>query len=95
MQFDLSEEERMIQKTARDFARKELAPVAKEHNEKGIYPAEIIAKLAELGFLGMTLPEKYGGVDLGTFSLALVLEEISRVCASTSVAIAFSPCPEA
>jgi len=87
MQFDLTEEERMIQKTARDFARKELAPVAKENNEKGIFPAEIYAKLAGLGFLGMTMPEKYGGVDLGTFSLVLVLEEISRVCASTSVVL--------
>ena len=87
MHFDLTEEERMIQKTARDFARKELAPVAREHNEKGIFPAEIIAKLAELGFLGMTLPEKYGGVNLGSLSLVLVLEEISRVCASTGVVL--------
>lgn len=87
MQFDLTEEERMVQKTAHDFARKELAPVAKENDEKGIFPAEIIKKLAELGFLGMTLPERYGGVALGNFSLVLVLEEISRVCASTSVTL--------
>lgn len=87
MFFELTEEERMIQKTARDFALKELAPVAKENNEKKIFPADIIAKLGELGFLGMTLPEEYGGVNLGTFSLVLMLEEISRVCASTGVPI--------
>lgn len=87
MQFNLTEEERMIRKTARDFARKELAAVAKENNERGIFPADIIAKLAELGFLCMTLPEKYGGVDLGNFNLVLVLEEISRACASTSVTL--------
>ncbi len=87
MYFELNEEERMIQKTARDFALRELAPVAKENNEKGIFPADMISKLAELGFLGMTLPEEYGGVNLGTFCLVLGLEEISRVCASTSVPI--------
>jgi alkylation response protein AidB-like acyl-CoA dehydrogenase len=87
MQFQLSEEERMIQSTARDFARKDLAEVAVENNEKGIFPEGIYKKLGELGFLGMTLPEAYGGVQLGTFCFVLALEEISRVCASTAVAM--------
>jgi alkylation response protein AidB-like acyl-CoA dehydrogenase len=87
MQFELTEEERMIRNTARDFARREVAPVAKEHNERGTFPADILAKCGELGFLGMTLPEEYGGVALGNFSLVLVLEEISSVCASTSVTL--------
>ena len=87
MKFSLTEQERMIQNTARDFARKELAPVALEANEKGFFPAEIYGKLAELGFLGITVPETYGGVALDTFSLMLVIEEIAAVCASTAVTL--------
>ncbi|MBN1163948.1 MAG: acyl-CoA dehydrogenase family protein [Candidatus Krumholzibacteriota bacterium] len=87
MWFQLTEEERMIQKTARDFARKDLAAVVEEANENGIFQDEIYKKLGELGFLGMTVPEKYGGVDFGYFCLILALEEISRVCASTAVVL--------
>jgi len=85
MQYPLTEDERMIQKTVRDFAREELAPVAIEANEKGIFPDEIYKRLGGLGFMGVTVPEEYGGVDLGTFSLVLILEEINAVCASTGV----------
>ena len=85
MNYPLTEEERMIQKTARDFARKELAPVAIEANEKGMFPDEIIKKLGALGFMGITVPEEYGGVNFGSFCLALALEEVSAVCASTGV----------
>ena len=85
MKYPLTEDERMIQKTARDFARRELAPVAIEANEKGIFPEGIFRRLGELGFMGVTVPEEYGGVNLGTFSLVLVLEEINAVCASTGV----------
>jgi len=85
MNYPLTEDERMIQKTVRNFARRELAPVAIEANEKGIFPEGIYRKLGELGFMGVTVPEEYGGVDLGTFSLVLILEEINAVCASTGV----------
>jgi butyryl-CoA dehydrogenase len=85
MNYPLSEEERMIQKTARDFARKTLAPVAVEANEKGLFPDVIFKQLGELGFMGVTVPEEYGGVNLGSFCLALALEEVSAVCASTGV----------
>jgi butyryl-CoA dehydrogenase len=56
-------------------------------NEQGIFPDEIFSKLGELGFMGMTVPEAYGGVGLSNFCLVLSLEEISRVCASTAVAM--------
>jgi len=85
MRYPLTEEERMIRKTARDFARKDLAPVAVESNERGTFPEDIYKKLGELGFMGMTVSEEYGGVNLGTFCLILALEEISKVCASTGV----------
>jgi butyryl-CoA dehydrogenase len=83
--FDLSEEERMIQQTAREFADTEIAPVAAENDEKGRFPREILKKLGELGFMGMLVPEKYGGAGLSNFCLVLALEEINRVCASTGV----------
>jgi butyryl-CoA dehydrogenase len=87
MRYPLTEEERMIQNTAREFAAKDLAAVAMEINEQGLFPEEIYSKLGELGFMGMTVPEAYGGVGLSNFCLVLALEEISRVCASTSVAM--------
>ncbi|HER42880.1 MAG TPA: acyl-CoA dehydrogenase, partial [Candidatus Eisenbacteria bacterium] len=87
MRYPLSEEERMIQSTAREFAEHDLSAVAAEINEKGLFPDDIYAKMGELGFMGMTVPEAYGGVGLGNFCLVLALEEISRVCASTSVAM--------
>jgi len=85
MRYPLTEEERMIQKTARDFARKELAPIAIEANEKGLFPEGVFDTLGELGFMGITMPEEYGGVNLGVFCLVLALEEIAAVCASTAV----------
>ena len=85
MRYPLAEDERLIQKTARDFARKELAPIAIEANEKGVFPDGVFKKLGELGFMGITVPEEYGGANLGTFPLVLILEEINAVCASTGV----------
>ena len=85
MRYLLTEEERMIQNTAREFAGKDLAAVATEMNEQGIFPDEIYSKMGELGFMGMTVPEAYGGVGLSNFCLVLALEEISRICASTAV----------
>ncbi len=85
VQFELTEEERMIQQTARDFANSEIAPVADKHYANGTFPTEIINKLGELGFMGMLVPESYGGTGLGNFCLVLALEEVNRVCASTGV----------
>ena len=85
MKYPLTEEERMIQSTSREFARKDLAAVAVENNEQGIYPEAIIKKLGELGFMGITVPQEYGGVGMSNLCLVLALEEISRVCASTAV----------
>jgi len=83
--FDLSEEERMIQQTAREFAETEIAPVAAENDAKAHFPKDIIKKLGELGFMGMLVPEQYGGAGLSNFCLVIALEEINRVCASTGV----------
>ncbi len=87
MCLQLTEEERMIQKTARDFARKDIAAVVEESNRDGVFQEEIYRKLSELGFMGMMMPEEYGGAGFGNLCLVLALEEISRVCPSTAIAV--------
>lgn len=87
MQYNLTEEQQMIQQTARDFADREIAPVADAHNREGRFPKEIVKKIGEMGFLGMLIPEEFGGNNMGNFALALVLEEFNRVCASTGVTV--------
>jgi alkylation response protein AidB-like acyl-CoA dehydrogenase len=83
--FDLSEEERMIQQTAREFAEAEIAPVAAENDARAHFPRDIVKKLGGLGFMGMIVPEMYGGSGLSNFCLVLALEEINRICASTGI----------
>ena len=85
MNFDYSETQLMIRETARKFAVDELAPSALERDEKEEFPHEAIKKLGELGFMGMMVPEKYGGAGLDTVSYVLAMEEISKVDASAGV----------
>jgi alkylation response protein AidB-like acyl-CoA dehydrogenase len=84
MDFELTEEQRIIQKTIRDFATTELAPIADELDEKEEFPHRIFKRIRELGLLGMLLPPAYGGSDAGELSLALAIEEIAKACASTA-----------
>jgi butyryl-CoA dehydrogenase len=85
MDFDLTEEQRLVRDTARDFAAREIAPKASEIDKSSRWPAEIVKKMGELGFLGMAVPEEYGGAGLDNLSYALVMEEISAACASCGV----------
>lgn len=85
MYFQLSEEQLMIQRAARDFAQNECLPGVIERDEKMLFPREQILKLADLGFLGMMVNPKYGGSGLDTISYVLAMEEISKVDASVSV----------
>lgn len=85
MHFELSEEQLMIQKAARDFAINECLPGVIERDEKQQFPQDQISKLADLGFMGMMVEEKYGGAGLDTASYVLAMEEISKVDASVSV----------
>ncbi len=85
MDFELTSEERLVQETAREFAQKELKPIASEIDKNHKIPDEIIEKLSELGFFGVYIPEEYGGAGLSFLSYILVVEEISKVCASTGV----------
>ncbi|MEP7374090.1 MAG: acyl-CoA dehydrogenase family protein [Chitinophagaceae bacterium] len=85
MEFELSEEQLMIQKAARDFAKTECLPGVIERDEKQQFPREQIMKLADLGFLGMMVDPKYGGAGMDTVSYVLAMEEISKIDASVSV----------
>ncbi|MBS0012490.1 MAG: acyl-CoA dehydrogenase [Desulfobacterales bacterium] len=82
---ELTREQLMIQKMAREFARKDLAPQAAERDQKHEYPAESLKKMGELGLLGMLVPEDYGGEDMDTVSYALAMSEVAYACASTAV----------
>ncbi len=85
MNFEFSEQQRMIRDMARDFAQKTIAPVAAEldHTEK--FPADIVRPMGELGFMGMNVPEEFGGAGLDTVCYVLAMEEISKACASCGV----------
>jgi butyryl-CoA dehydrogenase len=85
MDFALTEEQLLIQKTARELALKEILPQAAKIDEEHRFPAELVKRLAGLGFLGMAVPEKWGGAGLYNVSYVLAMEEISRACASTGV----------
>ena len=81
----LSKEQLMVQQMAREFARRELAPLAAERDRNHAYPAESLKKMGELGLLGMLVPQNYGGEAMDTVSYALALSEIAHACASTAV----------
>ncbi len=85
MNFTLSDEEALVQQTAREFADKELAPLAAQIDRAGEIPRAVLDKMAALGFLGVLTPEAYGGSGLGNFLLAVIQLEINRACASTGV----------
>jgi alkylation response protein AidB-like acyl-CoA dehydrogenase len=80
--FPLSEEHEMIRQAARDFAQNEIAPIAAEFDETGDFPSETIKKMGEMGFMGIEVPEAYGGTGMDTLAYVLALEEICKADAS-------------
>jgi len=85
MQIELSEEQLLMRDTVRRFAAEVVAPRAKEIDESGEFPREFFARAAELGLAGVAVPEEHGGAGMDVVSYCLVIEEISRVCASSGV----------
>ncbi len=83
--FPLTDEHKMIRDTARDFAQKEIAPIAAEFDESGEFPHKTIQKMGAMGFMGIEVPEAYGGAGMDTLSYVLALEEISKVDAAHGV----------
>ena len=85
MVFDLTDEQQMIQDMARNFALKEVLPKAADLDETARFPEELVRQMAELGLMGVAVPEEYGGAGMDNICYAIAMEEISRACASTSV----------
>jgi butyryl-CoA dehydrogenase len=85
MQLSPTEEQAAVQRTAHDFATQEVLPKAAEIDREHRHPTELVARMAELGFLGIAVPEQYGGSGFDNVSYVLAMEEIARACASTAV----------
>ena len=83
--YPLNDEQKMIRAAARDFAQKEIAPIAARFDESGEFPAETIKKMGALGFMGIEVPEEYGGAGMDTLAYVLALEEICKVDAAHGV----------
>ncbi|GGD29037.1 acyl-CoA dehydrogenase [Hyunsoonleella pacifica] len=87
MNFNLSEEHKMIRDAARDFAQTELLPGVIERDEKQSFPDNLVKKMGELGFMGVMVDPKYGGSGMDTISYVLIMEELSKIDASASVIV--------
>ena len=88
MDFELTTEQRLLRDTVRDFARQEVAPVAEELDREKRFPYEIVAKMGELGLMGIPFPEEYGGGGADTLSYVLAVEELARIDSSVCITMA-------
>ncbi len=88
MDFELSEEQRLFQKSMRDFAEKEIRPLAPETDATGQFPRATVHKMAGMGMLGLPVAEEYGGAGADYLSYAMAVEEVSRACGSTGITMA-------
>lgn len=85
MNYTLSQDHQQLQKMVRDFAEREIRPTAKQNDQDGTFPTDVVKKLGELGLMGVTIPTEYGGSGMDPLSYVIVMEEIARVDAATSV----------
>ncbi len=88
MQFDLTKAQLMVRQLAYDFAQSEVKPVAAQYDESEEFIWDIYRKMAPMGFMGMLVPQEYGGAGADTVSYAIVVEELSRACGSTGITVA-------
>ena len=87
MNFDLNENQTMFRDMVRDFARREIMPLAHRMDQEAMIPDELIAKMREIGFFGLAFPEEYGGLGVDTITYAVVIEELSRASAGLSIMV--------
>ncbi len=92
MDFEFNEDQKMIKEAAREFASEKLAPKAQEFDEKEELPKELYKELAELGYLGMLMPEEYGGSGLDFISYILTMEEFAKACAALMISLSVHNC---
>src|ERR671931_2224694 len=88
MVFELTDEQRLLRDTAREFARQEVAPVAEELDRTKSFPYDIVRKMGELGLMGIPFPEEYGGGGADTLTYVLAIEELARVDSSVCITVA-------
>ena len=88
MDFDLTDEQRLLRDTVRDFARQEVAPVAEELDRTKTFPYALVEKMGQLGLMGIPFPEEYGGGGADTLSYALAVEELTRIDSSIAITLA-------
>jgi short-chain 2-methylacyl-CoA dehydrogenase len=88
LNFDLDQEHELVRSTVREFAQERVAPVAEELDRESRFPYELVAELGELGLMGMTIPEEYGGAGADTVSYAIAVEELTRVDSSVAITLA-------
>jgi short-chain 2-methylacyl-CoA dehydrogenase len=86
--FDLTEEQELVRRTVRDFAEQRVAPVAEELDREHRFPYGLVSELAELGLMGMPIPEEYGGGGSDTVSYAIAIEELTRIDSSVAITVA-------
>ncbi len=88
MNFELDSEHELVRSTVREFAKERVAPVAEELDREGRFPTELVAGMAELGLMGMTIPEEYDGAGADTLAYAIAVEELTRVDSSVAITMA-------
>jgi len=88
LNFDLDQEHELVRSTVRDFAERRIAPVAAELDRESRFPYDLVGELAELGLMGMTIPQEYGGAGADTVSYALAVEELTRIDSSVAITVA-------
>ena len=87
MDFQLTSQQKQFKKTVREFADKEIKPLAAKIDKEEYFPWDLYKKMGKLGLMGMTVPKKYGGAGIDRISYMIALEEISRVCGSTGITV--------
>jgi butyryl-CoA dehydrogenase len=87
MNFELTEMQKLFQKTIREFCEKEIKPLASKIDKEEYFPWDLYKKMGQMGLMGMTVPQKYGGAGIDRVSYMIALEEISRVCGSTGITV--------
>lgn len=87
MEFELTEEQKLLQQTVRDFSQKVIAPGARERDSKGEFPRELFKVIAGMGIMGMIIPEEYGGAGLNYTSYSIVLEELARIDGAIALSV--------
>ena len=85
MDFSLTDEQKLFQKTIREFCEKEIKPISEKIDKEDYFPEDLYKKMGRMGLMGMTVPQKYGGAGIDRISYMIALEEIARVCGSTGL----------